>query len=139
MSLIRTGIRSLQDAPAPDPIVRAAVASLVAGAARRLEAVPTAEADFIAGMQGRPVAEHVQAANDQHYELPPAFFETVLGPRLKYSSCLYPTGEETLAEAILGLANDASLRTLHDQARRQYAAAHQWDVVGARAVTWMSV
>lgn len=99
MGLIQTGIRSLQDAPAPDPIVRAAIASLVAGAAHRLDAQAQADADFIAAMSGRPVAEHVQAANDQHYELPPAFFEAVLGPRLKYSSCLYRTGQETLAEA----------------------------------------
>jgi len=99
MSLIRTAIHGLQDAPAPDPIVRAAVASLVAGAERRLEATPTTEADFVAAMQGRPVAEYAKAANEQHYQLPVAFFEAVLGPRLKYSSCLYPSGSETLVEA----------------------------------------
>ena len=64
-----------------------------------------------------------------------AVFKDLLG----FSHVLRRLDVETLAEAILGLANDASLRTLHDQARRQYAAAHQWDVVGARAVTWMSV
>ncbi|MEO5628326.1 MAG: cyclopropane-fatty-acyl-phospholipid synthase family protein [Thermomonas sp.] len=46
-----------------------------------------------------PVAIHTDAANRQHYELPPAFFQHCLGPRLKYSSCYYPTGDETLAEA----------------------------------------
>jgi len=32
------------------------------------------------------------AANEQHYELPPGFFTRVLGPRLKYSSCIWPDG-----------------------------------------------
>jgi glycosyltransferase involved in cell wall biosynthesis len=42
---------------------------------------------------------------------------------------------ETLAEAILALANDDFVRTLHDPARRRYAKYHHWDVVAARAVT----
>ncbi|HEY4123894.1 MAG TPA: cyclopropane-fatty-acyl-phospholipid synthase family protein, partial [Rhizomicrobium sp.] len=55
--------------------------------------------DFVRSMAARPVAEFTQAANDQHYELPPAFFALCLGPHRKYSSCLYPIGSETLAEA----------------------------------------
>ena len=39
------------------------------------------------------------AANTQHYELPPAFFELCLGKRLKYSSCYYTRGDESLDEA----------------------------------------
>ena len=46
-----------------------------------------------------PVAIETAAANAQHYELPPAFFGHCLGPRLKYSCCYYPRGDETLAEA----------------------------------------
>jgi len=46
-----------------------------------------------------PVALHVRAANQQHYELPADFFALALGPARKYSCCLYPTGKETLAEA----------------------------------------
>ena len=46
-----------------------------------------------------PLAIETEAANSQHYELPPAFFSHCLGPRLKYSCCYYPTGEETLAQA----------------------------------------
>jgi cyclopropane-fatty-acyl-phospholipid synthase len=45
------------------------------------------------------IAVHTDAANRQHYELPPAFFRHCLGPRLKYSACYYPTGRETLAQA----------------------------------------
>ena len=46
-----------------------------------------------------PVAIETEAANAQHYELPPAFFTQCLGPRLKYSCCYYPRGNETLGEA----------------------------------------
>lgn len=53
----------------------------------------------LAELRDSPVAIHTDAANRQHYELPPAFFQGCLGPRLKYSSCYYPSGNETLAEA----------------------------------------
>ena len=46
-----------------------------------------------------PVAIHTDAANAQHYELPPRFFESCLGKRLKYSSCYFPRGDETLDQA----------------------------------------
>lgn len=46
-----------------------------------------------------PVAIHTDAANAQHYELPPAFFELCLGRRLKYSGCYYPRGDESLEQA----------------------------------------
>ena len=71
-----------------------------------------------AGIRGRPGAARLRgnrryvrscgpvpwrldtaAANVQHYEVPAEFFRQVLGPRLKYSCCLYPTGSESLAEA----------------------------------------
>ena len=91
--------RALQDAPAPDPIVRTVIAGMVAGARRRLDDDPQAALAFAREMAERPIAEHADAANAQHYELPPEFFELCLGPRLKYSCCLYPTGEETLAQA----------------------------------------
>ncbi|MBB3226478.1 cyclopropane-fatty-acyl-phospholipid synthase [Luteibacter sp. Sphag1AF] len=46
-----------------------------------------------------PVAIHTDAANAQHYELPPEFFQLCLGKRLKYSGCYYPFGNETLEQA----------------------------------------
>ena len=46
-----------------------------------------------------PVAEVPAKANEQHYELPEAFFGLVLGPRRKYSGCLFETPDTTLAEA----------------------------------------
>jgi cyclopropane-fatty-acyl-phospholipid synthase len=53
-----------------------------------------------------PVAIETAAANEQHYEVPARFFQLCLGKRLKYSSCYYPRGDETLdqgEEAMLAL------------------------------------
>ena len=50
-------------------------------------------------LRASEVAIHTQAANTQHYELPPQFFEMCLGRRLKYSCAYYPRGTETLDEA----------------------------------------
>ena len=46
-------------------------------------------ARFAARDGGLPIAEHADAANEQHYEVPAAFFGLVLGPHRKYSSCFY--------------------------------------------------
>jgi cyclopropane-fatty-acyl-phospholipid synthase len=46
-----------------------------------------------------PIAIETAAANEQHYEIPTRFFQLCLGKRLKYSSCFYKTGDETLDEA----------------------------------------
>lgn len=61
---------------------------------------------YAADLRQRPLAEQTEAANEQHYEVPTAFFQRCLGPRLKYSSCLFPAGTESLAEGeeiMLGL------------------------------------
>ncbi|SAI69454.1 cyclopropane-fatty-acyl-phospholipid synthase [Bordetella ansorpii] len=54
-------------------------------------------------LRASPLAIHTDAANTQHYELPPAFFRLCLGARLKYSGCFYETGKETLDEAELAM------------------------------------
>lgn len=59
------------------------------------------DSQFSEWMMQRNVAEHTDAANEQHYELPPRFFELSLGPNAKYSCCLYRTGKETLEQAEL--------------------------------------
>ena len=56
-------------------------------------------AERIEMLRHSPVAVHSDAANAQHYELPPAFFELCLGKRLKYSGCYYPEGGELLEQA----------------------------------------
>ena len=62
----------------------------------------------IEGLRSSPIAIETRAANEQHYELPPPFFLRCLGKRLKYSSCFYERGNESLdvaEEAMLSLYN----------------------------------
>jgi cyclopropane-fatty-acyl-phospholipid synthase len=56
-------------------------------------------AAFVESLARSPIALAPEAPNAQHYEEPPDFFELVLGPRLKYSACLWEDGTTTLAEA----------------------------------------
>ena len=99
MSLISNALVAFEGAALPDPVRKAAIQVLVSGARRQAaNAGPDADAAFARQMAERPIAEHTDAANEQHYEVPAAFFEACLGPRLKYSSCLYEPGE-TLAKA----------------------------------------
>ena len=88
----------------PDAVVRAGIRRLVAGRLREQEAGgPLAQARrfgrLLAELRRAPVAVTPDAANAQHYELPPAFFEHVLGPQLKYSCGWWPEGVAPLAEA----------------------------------------
>jgi cyclopropane-fatty-acyl-phospholipid synthase len=55
--------------------------------------------EWAEAMRRAPVAPVPEKANEQHYEVPPEFFELALGPRLKYSSAWYDAGTRTLAEA----------------------------------------
>jgi cyclopropane-fatty-acyl-phospholipid synthase len=54
---------------------------------------------FVDELRRSPIAAQVEKPNEQHYELPAEFFQLVLGPRLKYSSCYWPVGVKTLADA----------------------------------------
>lgn len=59
---------------------------------RRLE-------QFVEALKQSPIALNTRDANEQHYEVPAAFFKLVLGRRLKYSCCYWPAGVATLDEA----------------------------------------
>ncbi|KAL9057821.1 MAG: hypothetical protein Q9206_002191 [Seirophora lacunosa] len=45
------------------------------------------------------MALETATANAQHYEVGTGVLQACLGPRMKYSACLYPTGGETLGQA----------------------------------------
>ncbi|MCA0406529.1 MAG: cyclopropane-fatty-acyl-phospholipid synthase family protein [Proteobacteria bacterium] len=86
--------------PLPDVVTRAGVDFLVARTRRKLERQGDAlERAFALDMARFPIAQHTAEANAQHYEVPSAFFEQVLGARRKYSCCLFPKGSETLDQA----------------------------------------
>ncbi|MGQ0699105.1 MAG: SAM-dependent methyltransferase [Panacagrimonas sp.] len=55
--------------------------------------------EFLAELRSSPIAIETPAANEQHYEVPAEFFHMHLGPKLKYSCCLYPAGNESLETA----------------------------------------
>lgn len=57
------------------------------------------KAAFVEALRSRPIAIDTATANKQHYEVGTGVLAACLGPRMKYSSCLYPKGKETLAEA----------------------------------------
>jgi cyclopropane-fatty-acyl-phospholipid synthase len=84
----------------PDPIIRVGIRQLVKQRLREELRQPagTKEARTMA-LRDSAIALHTDAANEQHYEVPTKFFELVLGPRLKYSACVYPDKHATLAQA----------------------------------------
>ncbi|KAI0472049.1 methyltransferase [Xylariaceae sp. FL0804] len=66
---------------------------------------------YIDALRTRPIAVETATANTQHYEVGTGVLQGMLGPRMKYSACLYPQGGETLAQAEV-----AMLRTYIDKA-----------------------
>ena len=84
----------------PDTVLRAGIRAACASRLRReRRGGEQAKHAFAERLRASPIAEQVEKANEQHYEVPPAFFRLVLGPRLKYSACLWPEGAETLRDA----------------------------------------
>jgi cyclopropane-fatty-acyl-phospholipid synthase len=88
----------------PEPLVRAGIRRLLDARRAEIRADdPGAAAEqvetFLAAMRRAPVALLPEKANEQHYEVPAAFFEQVLGPRRKYSSARWPAGVDDLAAA----------------------------------------
>ncbi|WP_062342721.1 cyclopropane-fatty-acyl-phospholipid synthase family protein [Novosphingobium sp. CCH12-A3] len=115
MSLLAPLISLVERAPLPDALTRAGVSFMCEKRRRAVHRDRPDDARFAAWMAQRPVAEHTEAANEQHYELPPRFFELSLGPNAKYSCCLYPTGNETLEQAELAaLSATMELAALED-------------------------
>ena len=55
--------------------------------------------NYVAALRTRPIAIETGKANTQHYEVGTGVLKACLGPRMKYSCCLYPQGGETLAQA----------------------------------------
>ena len=100
MSFISSVIGTAERVPLPDLVIRAAIQRLCSRTAARL-ASGSAEGDarFAKKMAARAIAEHAEAANLQHYEVPADFFGHVLGPNRKYSSCFYREPLSTLQEA----------------------------------------
>jgi cyclopropane-fatty-acyl-phospholipid synthase len=114
---MKTAIRLVERGLVPDRLVRHGIRRLLGERLREQRSAfqpdPAAALErWVACMRSGPVAAVPERANEQHYELPPRFFELVLGPHLKYSSALFeqpeddPTGLERVG---LGAAEEAML------------------------------
>jgi cyclopropane-fatty-acyl-phospholipid synthase len=88
----------------PDVIIRAGIRMLNRKRLREehrggIEALREHQRAFIEMLRKSPIAVMTDAANEQHYEVPPDLFLLALGKNHKYSCCHYPIGTETLDEA----------------------------------------
>lgn len=115
MSFRRLGFLAADHLPLPDWVLSGAVTALCGRTQRELGRAPaSATAEFVAEMARRPIAVHTDAANAQHYELPPEFFGLVLGVHRKYSCCLYQPGDTLDAAEARALAETAVHADLRD-------------------------
>jgi cyclopropane-fatty-acyl-phospholipid synthase len=88
----------------PDTVIRFGIRRLLKNRLDELhegdcESQQERKAALIDALSCARLAEATDTANAQHYELPTPFFQGVLGPALKYSSCLWEPGVENLAAA----------------------------------------
>ncbi len=104
MSLAELAISWTEQGLVPDAAIRAGIRRLLrhrqdevcaGGAAAMAERAET----FVAAMDAAPVALVPHMANEQHYEVPAAFYALALGAQRKYSCCLWPQGVTTLDDA----------------------------------------
>jgi cyclopropane-fatty-acyl-phospholipid synthase len=101
---LTTVLRAVERGSVPDFLVRAGIRRLVSAGLRTraqtgVEGRQRALDRLLDEMRRAPIAVHTDAANAQHYELPPEFFELCLGRYRKYSGCYWPPGVNTLDEA----------------------------------------
>jgi cyclopropane-fatty-acyl-phospholipid synthase len=88
----------------PDPLIRLGIRRLVRGRLRGERAggdiaVRERQAQRVLALRQSVVALHTDAANAQHYEVPAAFYECVLGKHLKYSGCWWTPATKSLDDA----------------------------------------
>ena len=87
----------------PEFVLRIIIKKLVR---RRLLEIPTnpearesKKAKFVEELQSSPIALSTELANEQHYEVPPAFFQEIMGSHLKYSCSWFDKGTTSLEVA----------------------------------------
>ena len=88
----------------PDSVIRAGIRRLLERKLREIHAGDVEKAAiiknrFVTMMDESPIALVPHLANEQHYEVPAAFFSEVLGRHRKYSCCYWPKGVEDLDAA----------------------------------------
>ena len=100
----------------PTPLIRAGIRRLVAKRLRdeveRHRDLGTRQRAWLTEMCNAEIAPVPGLANAQHYEVPAAFYQAVLGAQLKYSAAYWPAEVETLDQA-----EEAMLRLTASRAR----------------------
>ena len=102
--LFNAALGAVERGRVPDPIIRWGIRRLLAKRIeqerqRNCETQRTRLTAFIEQAKRSPIALATEEANEQHYELPAAFFEQCLGQRRKYSCCYWPQGVNSLNDA----------------------------------------
>ena len=102
--MIKTLIKLAENGILPDPLIRLGIRRLCEqrlseASALGTEALEEKHQQWIALSTVSPIAIVPEKANEQHYEVPPRFFELVLGANLKYSSGYWPKGVSSLDES----------------------------------------
>eukprot|EP00928_Gymnodinium_smaydae_P043269 TRINITY_DN2902_c0_g2_i2.p1 TRINITY_DN2902_c0_g2~~TRINITY_DN2902_c0_g2_i2.p1 ORF type:complete len:883 (-),score=202.46 TRINITY_DN2902_c0_g2_i2:277-2871(-) len=79
-----------------------------------------AKLDFVQSLKDMPIAICTSEANEQHYEVPAELYHLWLGPRKKYSGCIYPDGAaphlSSQAADLLPEAEEVSLQQYVERA-----------------------
>jgi hypothetical protein len=88
----------------PHSVIRIGIRRLLAQRLREIASTSVEDAyaskmKYVNLLRTRPIAIETKKANEQHYEVGTGVLSGMLGPRMKYSACLYLTGKETLGEA----------------------------------------
>ena len=104
MSLTQKVIDLAEAGMLPDFLVRAGIRNLCRKSLRQCgdgncEKAADMVEEYLRKADSSPVAILPEKANEQHYEVPPGFYELTLGPRLKYSCSFWPDPATDLEEA----------------------------------------
>lgn len=88
----------------PDGLLRAGIRRLLKQRLNDIHAddgelSAAALSGFVEMMDNAEIAPLPELANEQHYEVPPAFFAEVLGEHRKYSCCYWRDGVDALGDA----------------------------------------
>ncbi|PXA03920.1 SAM-dependent methyltransferase [Coraliomargarita sinensis] len=80
----------------PDSLIRTGIRKLLSERLKSARGSHKTDSDWIKELSAKPLAEETDAANEQHYEIPAPYFQTVLGEHLKYSCGYWPDEVDTL-------------------------------------------
>jgi cyclopropane-fatty-acyl-phospholipid synthase len=104
MSISQLAINWTEQGFVPDAAIRAGIRRLLRQRLAEIRADDAEAAsgqieDFVTAMRLAPVALVPEKANEQHYEVPAAFYAHALGRHRKYSSCYWPEHVASLDDA----------------------------------------